>query len=96
MNHIINGTIQILPKDSTTIKYEAIDRAIAVIQESGLKYIVCPFETVIEGEFTAVQETMNKAMAAALELSDEIIVLTKWQISSSQDIFFENKTKRYK
>lgn len=96
MNYKVNGSIQILPKTNTEIKYEAIDRAINVIKESGLKYIVCPFDTVIEGPFQAVQETMYRAMEAAMDISDEIIVITKWQINRKSDVFIENKIAKYR
>jgi uncharacterized protein YqgV (UPF0045/DUF77 family) len=66
MPHTINVALQILPigeKDAITI----IDKAIAVIQESGLLYVVCPFETVIEGEYDAVMTLVKKVQEVCME-----------------------------
>jgi len=49
-NNIVNVAIQVLPSSKKEHPYSIVDKAIEVIQKSGLKYKVCPFETVIEGE----------------------------------------------
>ncbi len=95
MENLVNASIQILPKNSEIGVYEAIDKAIAIIQDSGLKCLVCPFETVIEGKFSEVQTVMNRAMQAVLEVSDEIIVVNKWQISRKSDVTMEQKIGKY-
>ena len=51
----INVAIQLLPMGNDTEKYEIIDQAINLIQKSGLHYLVCPFETVFEGEHNSVE-----------------------------------------
>ncbi|MDR5583821.1 MTH1187 family thiamine-binding protein [Paenibacillus larvae] len=59
-------SIQILPKTpggENVIPY--VDRAIQVIQESGVKFEVHPLETTMEGELRellAIVEQMNQAM----------------------------------
>ena len=51
--------IQLLPTRCTIDKIELIDKAINCIQNSGLKYIVCPFETVVEGTFDEIIKLTN-------------------------------------
>ncbi len=47
----INVAIQVLPEAEGKIKYELVDKAIQAIAESGFRYQVCPFETVVECSF---------------------------------------------
>jgi uncharacterized protein YqgV (UPF0045/DUF77 family) len=62
-------SIQILPKTPNgedVIPY--VDRAISVIDRSGVKYFVSPLETTMEGDLTqllAIVEEMNHEMIAA-------------------------------
>lgn len=66
MPHTINVALQILPigeQDTISI----IDKAIATIQASGLPYIVCPFETVIEGEYDIVMALVKKVQEVCME-----------------------------
>jgi uncharacterized protein YqgV (UPF0045/DUF77 family) len=62
-------SIQIIPKTPNgedVIPY--VDKAIAVIAESGVKFFVSPLETTMEGdlpELLAIVERMNEAMIAA-------------------------------
>ncbi|TDM04130.1 thiamine-binding protein [Macrococcus carouselicus] len=61
-------SIQIIPKTPNgedVIPY--VDQAIAVIQESGLPYVVNPLDTTIEGdmpELLALIDKMNRKMMA--------------------------------
>lgn len=62
-------SIQIIPKTKNgedVIPY--VDQAIAVIEESGVKYQVGPLETTMEGELSelfSIVERMNEKMMAA-------------------------------
>lgn len=62
-------SVQIIPKTKNgedTIPY--VDQAIAVIDESGVKYQVGPLETTMEGELSelfSIVEKMNEKMIAA-------------------------------
>lgn len=51
MSRIVTVAVQVLPL--TDDPYPVVDRAIAAIQASGLKYQVCPLETVLEGTWTS-------------------------------------------
>ena len=47
--------------------YAAVDAAIAVVAGSGLRYLVNPMETTIEGEYDAVMRVIKEAQEAVLE-----------------------------
>jgi len=76
--------------------YSAVDKAIAAIDNSGLTYTVCPFETVIEGPLDKVCEVAIAAHKAILEtgVSSVASYIKLWSgenIGSS-----EEKTDKYR
>ena len=91
----INAAIQLLPLDAGKNKYELIDEAILLIQNSGLVYKVCPFETVVEGDadkvyalIRAIQDNTLKNGCSELLINIKIHAATK-------DLFIEDKLKKY-
>jgi uncharacterized protein YqgV (UPF0045/DUF77 family) len=61
--------IQCSPKNAAdrAEAYRLVDQAIAVIESSGLPYMVCPFETVIEGPLDQLMDVAKRAHLAILE-----------------------------
>lgn len=93
---IVNAAIQILPVVQDRHPYEWVDEAIEVIQASGLKYEVGPFETVIEGryqEVMAVIDAVNEKLYS--RGCAEWICHTQVQIRSAGDIMGEDKTAKF-
>lgn len=77
--------------------YRIIDVAIACIQKSGLKYEVCPFETVIEGPYDVVMQLLNKMQDECYAAGAESILINmKLHRSKSKDMAIEDKTGKYK
>jgi uncharacterized protein YqgV (UPF0045/DUF77 family) len=96
MENIINLGIQIVPKSETEDAYSLVDKAIAVIQQSGIKHVVTPFETVMEGPQTQLLEIAKKAQQAVLEGgADEVLVYYRMQIRKNADVSMEDKTAKY-
>lgn len=94
-NHKINVTIQLLPTKCTADKIELIDKAIDCIKESKLKYLVCPFETVVEGTYQEIFDLINKIRTTTLSNGcDELIVNMKMH-AANKDLFFEDKLVKY-
>ena len=58
-NSIINASIQIVPIVQDKHPYEWVDEAIAIIQQSGIKYEVGPFATVLEGTYSDVMTLLE-------------------------------------
>jgi uncharacterized protein (TIGR00106 family) len=97
MDHIINLAIQVLPRSATKGTYDLVDVAIEIIQKSGMKYQVCPFETVIEGKYDDVMsliKVIHKAVYAAG--AEEMITNIKIQTRGNQDVLIEDKMAKYK
>lgn len=92
----INAAIQVLPRSADKHPYDIVDKAIEIIQQSGLKYQVCPFETVVEGEYNQVIELLEKVQDACyLAGAEELICNIKLQTSSSENITINDKMHKY-
>jgi uncharacterized protein YqgV (UPF0045/DUF77 family) len=90
----INAAIQLLPMGNDAEKYDIIDDAIQLIQNSGLKFLVCPFETVIEGESTEVYTLIEQIRQKSLLRSDSIIINIKIH-AANEDLKIEDKLAKY-
>jgi uncharacterized protein (TIGR00106 family) len=96
MNNKINLAIQVLPKSASKGTYELVDVAIDLIQKSGLKYKVCPFETVIEGYYDEVMHLVKDIHEAVYSAgAEEMITNIKMQTHSNQDVYIEDKMHKY-
>ncbi|QQS50596.1 MAG: thiamine-binding protein [Bacteroidota bacterium] len=96
MNHFVNISLQILPTSSSVHPYEIVDKAIAVIQASGLKYQVCPFETVMEGPYDKIMEVIKQVHITCMqEGAESIFANVKMQIAKNKDVFIEDKMEKY-
>lgn len=62
-----------LPDKAAT--YAAVDQAIGVVQRSGLRHLVGPSETTIEGEYDAVMAVVKQAQAAVLAVAPRMFTL---------------------
>ncbi len=96
MKNQINLAIQVLPRSSTKGTYELVDVAIELIQKSGLKYRVCPFETVVEGYYNEVMKLVKDIHEAVYaEGAEEMITNIKIQTRNNQDVFIDDKMNKY-
>ena len=96
MKHKINLALQVIPKSKTREAYDLVDEAIKIIQNSGLKYRVCPFETVIEGDYHSVMSVVDRAQQACFESgAEELLVYVKIQRRKDADVTMEEKTGKY-
>lgn len=94
--HKINAAIQLLPGGEKDKAYRIVDEAIKIIKNSGLKYKVCPFETVIEGEYSAVTEIIRQIRDRSFEAgADDIIINLKLQFSTKKDVLIQDKMSKY-
>jgi len=97
MDHKINLALQIIPKSDKQDLYTLVDKAIQVIQKSGLKYEVCPFETVMEGGYEEILDVVRNAQSACFEAgAEELLVNIKMQVRRDGDVRIEEKTGKYK
>lgn len=57
----INVSLQVLPRVPDDRIYEVVDKVIAYIASTGIKYEVGPMETTMEGELAPLMEIVKKA-----------------------------------
>ena len=97
MSKSINLGIQIVPKSKNLDSYALVDKAIEVIQKSGVKYEVTPFETVMEGPQDQLMSIARQAQEAVLAAgADEVLVYYRMQIRKATDVTMEEKTAKFK
>lgn len=96
MNNNVNIAVQVLPKSKSKETYDLVDDAIQVIGQSGLKYRVCPFETVIEGPYHEIMQVVEKLQEVCFEKgADELLVYLKIQNRKDGNVTIEDKMKKY-
>ncbi len=96
MNNTINMAIQILPSSKDVHPYKIIDEAIDLIKQSGLKYRVCPFETVVEGKYDDLSNLIKNIHAKCYAAgAGSIIANIKIQSKKDEDVFIEDKMLKY-
>ena len=95
MEKTINIALQILPSSTSIHPYRLVDSAITVIANSGLKYKVTPFETVIEGKYDEIMAIVKQAQNACYEAgADNLMTYIKIQ-TSREDVSIEDKMEKY-
>jgi len=94
---IINASIQIIPVVTDKHPYEWVDEAIAIIQQSTVKYEVGPFATVIEGTYDEVMKLIHDVNEFLYSRGcSEWITNLQIQIRSNGDIIGDEKTDKFK
>lgn len=95
-NHTINLALQILPQVDSDKVYAVVDEAIAVIQASGVKYRVCPFETVMEGTYDQLMDIVKRTQEVCFKAgAGQLLVYVKIQNNQHADVAIEDKTGKY-
>lgn len=98
MNHQINLALQVLPQspNPATNTYQLVDKAIEVIQQSGLRYKVCPFETVIEGPYDRVMQVVKQAQEACYAAgAGSMLTYIKIQSNAAAGVTIGDKMEKY-
>ena len=95
-NYIINASIQIVPIVLDKHPYEWVDDATAIIQQSGIKYEVGPFATVLEGTYDDVMRVIHQVNEFLYQKGcAEWISNLQIQIRSKGDITGDEKTQKF-
>lgn len=91
-NHKATIGIQIVPKSKSLDTYALVDAAIDVIQQSGIKHQITPFETVMEGDYDQLMNIAKQAEQAVLNAgADECLVYYRIHYRKDGDVTFEEK-----
>lgn len=93
---IVNLGLQVLPKVKGDNTYEVVDKAIEVIQQSGVKYEVGAMETVMEGELDELLEISKKAIEACIQ-AGALDVMTNIKIHyRPEGVSMDEKLAKYR
>jgi len=95
MEKTVNIALQVLPTSKTIHPYKLVDEAIEVIANSGLKYKVTPFETVMEGSYDKIMEVIEQAQEACYNAGAESMMTYIKIQSSREDVSIEDKMEKY-
>jgi len=94
--YTINASIQIVPIVLDKHPYLWVDEAIAIIQQSGIKYEVGAFATVLEGTYEEVMRVINQVNEYLYQKGcAEWISNLQIQIRSKGDITGDEKTEKF-
>lgn len=95
MNHQVHIAIQIVPV-SKEHHYPIIDKAIEVIQRSGVPYRVGAMETVMQGDYDTLMRIAKEAQQACLSAgASEVVVTMKVHAKKDADVTWEEKLHQY-
>lgn len=91
----VHVAIQIVPI-SKEHPYPIIDKAIEVIQHSGVDYRVGAMETVMQGEYDTLMNVVKNAQTACFDAgADELVVTLKVHAKRGSDVIWEEKLAKY-
>ena len=93
-HHIVTVGIQVLPL--TDDAYPIVDTAIAAIVATGIRYVVCPMETVVEGTLDeclrAVRAAHDATMSSGVKRAMTIVKISDGSAGSTID----DKMEKYR
>ena len=93
----VNVAVQVLPVSKNRNSYSIVDKAIEVIQQSGVKYVVTPFETVMEGEYNQLMDIVKRVQEVCYSNDAEnLMCYVKIQSSAEREITIDDKIGKYK
>lgn len=94
---IINASIQVVPLTKIEQAFPIVDRAIGLIQKSGLKYSVNAFETTLEGEYEKVQQLLRQVQDFCyVQKEIQFLIYTKYHLCGGENISAESKTSKFR
>jgi uncharacterized protein (TIGR00106 family) len=94
--YIINASIQIVPIVLDRHPYEWVDEAVERIKQSGIKYEVGPFATIVEGKYDDVMKVIHDINEHLLQRGcAEWINNIQIQIRGNGDITGNEKTSKH-
>jgi uncharacterized protein (TIGR00106 family) len=93
----VNVGFQVLPKVANGNTYDVVDKAIEVVQKSGVKYEVGAMETVMEGELDELLEIVKKAQNACIEAgASEVMTYIKIHYRPNEGVTLDEKLRKYR
>lgn len=92
---LANLSLQVIPINQENA-YGVIDQALLLIKKSGIKHIVGPFSTSLEGELDALMNLVDQIRKTCFEAgANELILNMQLHLHKTKDASFEDKIQRW-
>lgn len=93
----VTCSIKFLPLvvSDTASVYALVDEAIRIIKESGLKHLVGPSETTVEGEFEEIVELIKKIGIEMRDDCERFILQASFDMKK-EGVTIDEKIKHYR
>ncbi|HEY5408953.1 MAG TPA: thiamine-binding protein [Ginsengibacter sp.] len=96
MTQTIIMAIQVLPRIKDGNTSVLIDKAIKEIKQSGVKYRIGPFETVMEGNYEKLMQVIEQVQQTCFNAgADKVLVIAKIERRKEGDITIEEVMGKY-
>lgn len=88
--------MQILPSVPEERLYQVVDKVIALIEESGVKYVVGPMETTMEGELHELLGIVKKAQEICIANGAARVVSVVKIDYKASEVTIDEKIQKYR
>ena len=89
-------SFQVLPRAEGLDIYDVVDRAIAVVQSSGVPYEVGAMETTMEGEYDRLMRIVKEAQEACMTAGAERVITVIKVDWKRGGLSFDEKIGKYR
>lgn len=93
---VVNLAFQVIPGTKDIHPYTVVDKAIKIVQGSGVKYEVGPMETTMEGELDLLLEIVKKAQEECITAGAERVMTFIKIEYNPQGVSMDAKVKKYR
>ncbi|MGI6405417.1 MAG: thiamine-binding protein [Syntrophaceticus sp.] len=93
---LCNVSLQILPSVPEERLYQVVDKVIALIEESGVKYVVGPMETTMEGELHELLGIVKKAQEICIANGAARVVSVVKIDYKASEVTIDEKIQKYR
>ncbi len=93
---VINVSFQVLPQVPDGDIYAVVDKAIEVVQHSGVPYEVGPMETTMEGELDELLEIVKKAQQACVDAGSRRVITVIKIDYATEGVTMAEKVDKYR
>ena len=95
--NIINAGLQLIPIHTELHPYDYVDAVIDIIEKSGLKFEVGPFNTSVEGTYRQVTSLVDEINEFLVEQKcHEWILNVQYQLRSGESVTASEKTEKFR
>lgn len=93
---IVNVSLQVLPVVNEKDIYPVVDKVIDYIKKTGVKYIVGPMETTMEGELDELLEIVKNSQRICTDAGAKRVVSIIKIDYKDKGVTMDEKIKKYK